>query len=56
MVLRVADRYAYIDCGSTVYAMGTVYGGKGRPYTPGIRPASSHWRRPARSVDDARLG
>ena len=30
----------HIGCGSTAYSVGTVYGGKGRLYTPGVRPAS----------------
>jgi hypothetical protein len=27
-----------IDCGSTAYSVGTVYGGKGHLYTPDVRP------------------
>ena len=38
-LLRAADRYAYTDCGSTAYSVGTVYGGKGELYTPDTRPA-----------------
>jgi hypothetical protein len=38
-LLRAADRYAYICCGSTACSVGTVYGGKGHLYTPGVRPA-----------------
>jgi hypothetical protein len=30
----------HIGCGSTACSVGTVYGGKGRLYTPGVRPAS----------------
>jgi hypothetical protein len=29
-----------LGCGSTAYSVGTVYGGKGHLYTPGVRPAS----------------
>ena len=39
-VLRAADRYVYIGCGGTAHSVGTVYGGKGHLYTPGVRPAS----------------
>jgi hypothetical protein len=28
----------HIGCGSTAYSVGTVYGGKGRLHTPGVRP------------------
>ena len=58
-MLRAADRYACINCESTAYSIGTVYGGKGHLYTPGVRPASLAtprspcWRRPA---SDALLG
>jgi hypothetical protein len=54
-VLRAADRYAYSDCGSTAYSVGTVYRGKGHLYTPGVcpgllaTPCSPHWRRPVAS-------
>ena len=37
-LLRAADRYAYTGCGSTAYSVGTVYGGKGHLYTPGVCP------------------
>jgi hypothetical protein len=37
-VLHVADRYAYVGCGSTAYSVETVYGGKGQLYTPDSRP------------------
>ena len=37
-MLRAADRYAYTDCGSTACSVGTVYGGKGHLYTPGVCP------------------
>jgi hypothetical protein len=29
----------HMCCGSTAYSVGTVYGGKGHLYTPGVRPA-----------------
>jgi hypothetical protein len=29
----------HIGCGSTAYSVGTVYGGKGHLYTPGVCPA-----------------
>ena len=29
----------HIGCGSTAYSVGTVYGGKGRLYTPDVCPA-----------------
>jgi hypothetical protein len=38
ILLRAADRYAYSDCGSTAYSVGTVYGRKGHLYTPGVCP------------------
>src|SRR3954451_6742765 len=38
IMLRAADRYAYTGCGSTAYSVGTVYGGKGHLYTPGVCP------------------
>jgi len=28
----------HIGCGSTAYSVGTVYGGKGHLYTPGVCP------------------
>ena len=34
LVLRAADRYASTGCGSTAYAVETVYGGEGHLYTP----------------------
>src|ERR1700756_1566892 len=37
-MLRAADRYAYTGCGSTACSVGTVYGGKGHLYTPGVCP------------------
>src|SRR5271155_1821817 len=37
-LLRAADRYAYTGCGSTAYSVGTVYGGRGHLYTPGVCP------------------
>jgi hypothetical protein len=59
----------HMGCGSTACSVGTVYGGKGHLYTPGVRPALlatpclgslATPRRftgdhPARPVDDAQL-
>jgi hypothetical protein len=38
LLLRAADSFAYIGCGSTAYSVGAVYEGKGHLYTPGVRP------------------
>src|SRR2546421_11960176 len=38
MLLRAADRYACTGCGSTACSVGTVYGGRGHLYTPGVCP------------------
>ena len=51
----------HIGCESTAYSVGTVHGGKGHLYTPGVRPALLATPRrftgdhPTRPVDDVQL-